>query len=124
MATYVIDAYNVMFSTKEFSPFRSGDKWATSRRKFIRLVSEFAAKTEDKVIVVFDGKGQDGKKGNLEIIFADNKTADKKVAELWKNLPPDTVFVSSDKRGVLGRMRSEKAKFIGASKFIGILKKK
>ncbi len=122
MATYVIDGYNVMFSTKKFSPFRTDKRGSVCRGEFIQLLSRFASRSGDRLIVVFDGSGASQNIGKLEIIFSGKLSADEKIASLAKTLSPDTVFVSSDRKGVLGTMRSACMQFMGAYKFMKLVR--
>ena len=117
----VIDCYNVMFSTYCYSPYRSSKSMEKCRDDFLKNISEYSQNTGQEFVLVFDGYGQDFEKDLVSILYSKDITADEKIMELSKEYPEDTIYVSSDRRGVFGTMRSNKKRFLSPLKFLGIL---
>jgi len=59
---YIIDGHSVIFSTEDLFQLHQ-DRGELARKELIRLLTEFQDLNEVKVVLVFDGRGENGGRG-------------------------------------------------------------
>ena len=113
MKYLIIDGYNAICKIKELDA-RKDISLEASRLSFIKALVDFKQRNNlfDKVIVVFDGKGEGlmldrETYGGVEILFSSkDKDADKTIVDILKISSKDNITVSSDDNFIKNHTRA------------------
>jgi len=113
MKYLIIDGYNAISKIKEFD-VQKDISLESSRLSFIKALVDFRQRNRkfDKIIVVFDGKGDSlglarETYGDVEILFSSkDKDADKTIVDILKISSKDNITVSSDDNFIKNHTRA------------------
>lgn len=119
---YVLDGYNVIWSTEIFGSGRLQDQ----RDRFLRFLEEQrpAGSDRNRITVVFDGKRDVESppwRGRVRVIFSHDSDADAVIKLLVDENPnPRDIVVVTDDRNIQKWVRSARAKILSCSEFLNL----
>ncbi len=113
MRYLIIDGYNAISKIKEFDA-KKDISLESSRLSFIKALVDFKQRNSlfDKVIVVFDGKGEGlmldrETYGGVDVLFSSkDKDADKTIIDILKMSSRNNITVSSDDNFIKNHTRA------------------
>jgi predicted RNA-binding protein with PIN domain len=120
---YIVDGYNVIFSSTLSTARRGVEE---TREYFLRILDAYASRKRVEIAVVWDGSGSPvGKKGGrVKNIFSTrHQSADEKIIKMVQrqhNRKRITV-VSDDRRHIIGVIRDLGAQSMGVSVFLDLV---
>ncbi|MFA5388749.1 MAG: NYN domain-containing protein [Candidatus Omnitrophota bacterium] len=113
MKCLIIDGYNAISKIREFDA-KKDISLEASRLSFIKALSDFRQRNRsfDKIIVVFDGKGEGlglakESYGGIDILFSNKaQDADKVIIDILKMPSKNRMTVSSDDNSIKNHARA------------------
>ncbi len=116
--TYLIDAYNVLHKLPELGRILSQQP-DYARRALVERVENWAAGTKARVVLVFDGRGEDLPSRAVRVVFSGNESADRHIRRaLEKSANPRAVTVVSSDLEVAAHARACEAEAMRSETFL------